>query len=340
MKKKIDVVLVGIGHDHAHFIFTHLIEENSDYNLLGIYIEENTNGFYDMHKKEYEKFTILSENDLYTIKVDAAFIESDDRLLTKLAMIFAHRNIPIHMDKPGGQNKEEFDELIATCKKNNVPLHLGYMYRYNPLIKEAFRIARSGAFGKIYGVNAEMSIRHPESKKDWLNNFNGGMMNFLGCHLIDVIICLLGKPDSVIPYNYRTREDKGEDMGFAILRYGNSISTVNTNCVEIGGYQRRHITIVGENLTIDIAPTEIGVRDYILKSKAIFQCEKVLDGVPVGEVVTEEYDRYQEMIDEFTKIIRKEIAPVYTLEHEQLVHDVLLAACGEYGKEVKLWKQY
>jgi len=181
-----------------------------------------------------------------------------------------------------------------------------------------------------------MSIKHPDSKKTWLDNFKGGMMNFLGCHLIDVIICLLGKPDSVIPYNYRTQEDKGEDMGFAILRYGNTISTVNTNCVENGGYLRRHITIVGENLTIDIAPTEIGVRDYILKAKAVFHCEKVLEGVPLGEVITEEYDRYQEMIDEFTKIIRKEIKPVYTLEHEQLVYDVLLAACGEYGKEVKL----
>ena len=54
---------------------------------------------------------------------------------------------------------------------------------------------------------------------------------------------------------------------------------------------------------------------------------------PIGKMIYGPVDRYEEMFHEFASICKGEIENPYTLEHEQLTHDILLAACGEFGKE-------
>ena len=40
------------------------------------------------------------------------------------------------MEKPGGTDKNMFNELIDVMKKTGKVFHTGYMYRYNPANKE------------------------------------------------------------------------------------------------------------------------------------------------------------------------------------------------------------
>lgn len=334
--KKLNAIMVGVGHDHAHDTFSYLTSEDSSFNLLGVVLVEKDEDNYATYKKDYNQIKMFSlEEALNTKDLDAVFVECDDTLLSKYAKMFAEKKINIHMDKPGSQIKEEFDEVVNICKKNSTVFHLGYMYRYNPSIKEALRLYHSNAIGKILYIEAQMNIYHPCKKRKWLSNFKGGMMNFLGCHLIDVIVSFLGKPDSVISYNTKSEIGVGEDISFAILKYGNYFSTVNSTAIEIDGFSRRHIVIVGEKATIEIAPTEIFM-DGKLYSRSAYKT--IGDNRLIAPGVREygPTHRYKDMFEEFASICRKEIENPYSYDYEIMVHDVLLAACQDYGKEIKL----
>ena len=326
--KKINVVLVGVGHDHAHDAFLYITSSDS-FDLLGIVLDENDNGNYLKWKEDYDKYKHYTVDEvLLNNNVDAVVVESGDTTLTKYATIFASKGLPVHMDKPGSQDKESFDKLIDICRENNAPLHLGYMYRYNPSIKKALEICRSGLVGEIYSVEAHMSINLSKEKRVWLNNFEGGMMNYLGCHLVDLVVSLLGKPDEVTPYLSKSSNDVGIDMALAVFKYKDKYSHINTSGIEFDGFSRRHITICAEKMTIDISPTEI-IKDGELHSVSIYKAPVVVEGVPIGEVTYGPTHRYKSMFEEFASIVRKEKDNPYTLEHEQLVHDILLKACGK-----------
>lgn len=334
--EKLNVVLVGVGHDHAHDAFKYVTSEDSRFNLLGIVLLEKDEDNYALYKQEYDEYEHFTIDEVLALKdLDAVIIETDDTLLSMYAQVFADKKINMHMDKPGSQIKEEFDRVANTCKSNGTVFHLGYMYRYNPSVKEALRLYRSGALGKIYYIEAQMNITHPDKKKTWLKNFEGGMMNFLGCHLVDVVTLFLGKPDSVTSFNISTEERFGNDISYAVLRYGNTFSTVNSTAVEIDGFARRHIVIAGEKGLVEIAPTELFI-DGKLYSRSSY---KTFGDNPDLDWAVKDFGpthRYKEMFEEFVDICRGEKQNPYDYDHEIMVHDVLLAACKEYGKETKL----
>lgn len=72
-------------------------------------------------------------------------------------------------------------------------------------------------------VEAQMSQVFPSTteKRQWLSNFKGGMMFFLGCHIIDIIVSIMGVPKNIVPFIKSTGIDgtKSEDFGMAVLEY-------------------------------------------------------------------------------------------------------------------------
>lgn len=333
---KINVVMIGVGHDHAHDNFIYISKESNSFNLLGICFVEDDEANYKKWKNDYDQCRHFSLDDVLSLNnLDAVIIDCDDRYLSKYAKIFALANIPIQIDKPGSQDKKLFDEVLDIARKNNGIIHFGYMYRYNPSIKDAIQKAKDGVLGKIYYIEAQMNITHPLEKRKWLKNFDGGMMNFLGCHLVDVIVSILGKPDSVTSFNTSSSDEAGNDISLAVLKYGNTMSTINTTAVEIHGFERRHIVIVGEKGVIEISPTEL-FKDGSFYSISKYKTDGTNSNLKDQTIEFGPYHRYKEMFEEFASIVRGEIKNPYTLEHEKLVHDVLLACSKPYGKVTKL----
>ena len=65
-----------------------------------------------------------------------------------------------------------------------------------------------------------MNCYHNVEIRRWLEGYEGGMMFFLGCHLIDLIYRIMGEPQEVIPMNCSTGVDgvTGQDYGMAVLK--------------------------------------------------------------------------------------------------------------------------
>ena len=50
--KKINCVIVGVGHDHAHDIYEYITSEESSFNLFGICLLEKDDEYYQKWKTD------------------------------------------------------------------------------------------------------------------------------------------------------------------------------------------------------------------------------------------------------------------------------------------------
>jgi predicted dehydrogenase len=232
------------------------------------------------------------------------------------------------MEKPGGCELSEFEELIRTVKEKNVVFCPGYMYRYNPYVQELFSAVERGELGEILSVEAQMSRYDKIEIREWLGNFKGGMMFFLGCHLVDLIYRIQGKPEKIYALNHSTGLDgiETEDFCTAVLEYPHGTSFVRTNAVERGGFRRRQLVVIGTEATWEIKPLEWSEESEIVSYRNIAREKK---WKVLGEdSQTEPFDRYHAMLAHFARCVRGEQENEFTPDYELEVYRLLQACCG------------
>lgn len=336
--RKIRIAQIGLNVlSHSGEIF-HTIKTHPDvFEIAGYALVEDERETC-AHKLEYlEGYPELTlEEILSDPTIEAVAIETDEIHLTKYALMAAEAGKHIHMEKPGSQSLEDFEKLISIMRDSGKVLHLGYMYRYNPYISSAIERVRSGELGKIYSTEAHMSRLDATKWREWLNNFKGGMMFYLGCHLIDLVMQLQGVPSEVLAFNSSTGFDgvASEDNALALMRYESGYSIVRTAATEIGGFDRRQLVVMGERGTIEIRPLEGTVPQEERKSRFPHYTrarEALLndEGLCVtNEITTEQYDRYTAMILAFGAMVRGEKENPYTLDYELQLYKTILKCCG------------
>ena len=219
------------------------------------------------------------------------------------------------------------------AKNGNKGFQLGYMYRFNPAILSLYEAVKNGDLGDILYINAEMNCTHTAEKREWLRDYPGGMMHFLGCHLVDVIFRLQGEPEEVIALNQPSGLDsvEADDEGFAVFRYPSGVSFARTTSVEKGGFMRRQFVVVGTEQTWEIRPTEYYrktddeknlLTDYGIKTSTAWRD-------PGAWRTTEPYNRYDAMFRSYYQIARKEKENEYSFEYEKKLYHLILRACGK-----------
>ena len=332
--QRLKVLQIGTAHDHAADIYETLLALPGDYELAGV-CEPNEELRRSAASGRFAKAKWLPLEEALTMPgLDAVIVESEEKKLLEYAQPFADRGIPIHMDKPCGEDYAAFARLINTLEKKNLPFHTGYMYRYNPGVKYCLALKESGKLGDIFSVEANMSVHHCAAKRAWLSRFQGGMMFFLGCHLIDLVYTFCGEPLEVIPCNAATgNEGVGSlDYAFAVFRYAQGVSFIKTCASEVGGNSRRMLAVCGTKGTACVEPLEAG-----LPGPNFWRASPVrtmfLDGNQEGpwqQVQLAPFGRYLDMMHTFARIVRGEQKNPYTYQHELAVQRLVLQACGAW----------
>ncbi len=334
--RKIRIVQIGLGHDHACPIFDSLLNNTDVFEVVGFAVPESEEKDFEDKVKIYrdeKKVPMFTVEEALSIEgLDGAVIETEEINLVKYAQMAALKGLHIHMDKPGGINLAEFEELVSTVKEKNLTFSLGYMYRFNPKIIEAKEKIKRGDLGEIYSVEAHMDCEHIKEKRQWLEAFPGGMMFFLGCHLVDLIYSIQGEPDKVIPMSTSTNSGgvTAKDYGFAVFEYPNGISFTKTCAHECGGFMRRQLVIAGTKGTIEIKPIEYLAEDgknWLCNMREVGESEGW--DVPGKLTTSELYPRYDGMLINFAKIVCGEKENEFTYDYELSLYKLLLKACGE-----------
>lgn len=342
--QKIKIAQIGVGHDHASFIFESLLKQSDFFEVVGYCVCEDEETMYRLHKERlYSRSVEMTLEELLNYPgLQAVTVECNEEYLTKYAKMAVDHQLSVHMDKPGSENHEKFEDMLLEAQEKGLEFHLGYMYRYNPAVQRTMEMIKKGTLGQIYSVEAQMNCLHNPEKRQWLGRFQGGMMFYLGCHLIDLIVQIQGIPKKIVPYNKCTGYDgvTAKDFGMAVLEYDQGVSFAKTSAVEPGGFVRRQLVICGEKGTIEINPLERYIRhsengrDMVTVMREMYQEEAVQNGwnYSFDERTYEPFNRYDDMMRAFADMVRGEKKNPYTTEYEILLHKLLLQACG-YEKE-------
>ena len=326
--EKIKLGQIGIGHNHGEAKMKAARKFPELFEIVG-YAEENERWIEKRGALAgYEGLPRMSVEEIIE-KSDAVLIESDVWDLTKYAKMCVDAGKHIHMDKPASGTLEEYKYVLDTAKAKNLVFQLGYMYRYNPAVLKCFEHIKNGDLGEIYSINAEMSTFHKPDYKQWLTNFNGGIMYILGSHLVDLIVYILGEPQKITSFVKHTGLDgvDFEDNNLAVLEYDKALARIFVSSVEVNGYGRRQLVVSGSRGTVNICPLERPIKMTYSDTQMVDRpWENVCVDVPIQNV--EGNCRYDDMMQDFYAYVKGTKQNPFSYEHDYLVQQVLAEIVG------------
>ncbi|MEE1074771.1 MAG: Gfo/Idh/MocA family oxidoreductase [Acutalibacteraceae bacterium] len=330
--KKIKIAQIGTNaYSHGIEIFNSIKKQSELFEIVGYVLPENERERLPSRIKCFEGYKELTlEEVLNNSEIEAVTIETDEIYLTKYAILAAKAGKHIHMEKPGGRELADFEELISIMKKTGKVFHTGYMYRYNPYVIELMKKIKDGELGDIVSVEAQMNCIQPNCLREWLSELPGGMMFYLGSHLVDLILQIKGTPQKIIPLNKASgiNDISTTDFGMAVFEYDNGISFAKTSAVEFGGFARRQLVVSGTKGTVELNPIEWYLPD--LRNMQTHRATRTEANWNNGgkKEISEPFDRYDNMIKSFAQYVRGEKINPYTLDYELELYKTVLKASG------------
>jgi len=332
--KPIKIGQIGVCHEHASGKIETLKKWPGVFEIVGVVDDRKSTAakFAGTDLKSYKGLKWVTEEELFnTPGLQAVTVETPNTDLVPTALRCMERNLAMHMDKPGGEDLPLFGKLLEGCKKRNLPFQMGYMFRNNPAIQFCQKAVRENWLGDLYEIQADMNHHYGgKPYQQYLSHFKGGIMFNLGCHHIDWIVSLLGRPEKVTPFLRSTPDsaDGAKNHAMAVLEYPHTIVSLTACGLITDGAGGRGLKIYGSNGAIELRPLEhfdgkpLQLRLTLCKGNASY---------PVGTRVIDfenKYGRYDSQLLELAKIIRGEMKNPYTREHDYLTQEVLLAASG------------
>jgi predicted dehydrogenase len=334
--KKIKVGQIGTGHEHASGKMGTFRKLSDHYEVVGIVEPDPELRKRNEKSPTYQGLAWMSEEQLLNtegLQAVAVEVDSADDQLMDIAGRCIDAGMHIHLDKPGGESFGKFKKVLDEAGRRKLTVQLGYMYRNNPAVQFCRKAVQQGWLGQVFEVHCVMSKFSSNSYRKYLSQFKGGTMFIYSCHLIDLVVGLLGKPDRIVPFMRQTRSDAGEmcDNGLMVFEYPKTTVTIRTSTLEVDGYQRRQLVVCGDGGTIDIRPLETfdtrppqALKLQLALSQARDSYKKGYQEVsfpsPPG--------RYDLQLIELAEIVRGKIENPFPLEHELIVQQCLLEACG------------
>jgi len=231
----------------------------------------------------------------------------------------------VWLDKPAGTEWEAFRELIGMANRKGLLLQLGYMFRYNAGFRFILDWVRKGEFGEVFSVRGRMSTYLNEERRRRLSIYQGGILFELLCHLIDIVVALLGRPQRVTSF---LRNDLGTVPAFrdnraTVFEYARAIAILESAAMEVSAFPSRRLEVYGTRGSAILEPFEPqpvlrlcldGDRDGFVKG---------WQTVPV-----EARPRYVASLAALVADIREEKEPDRSLDHELTVQETVLRASG------------
>lgn len=333
-KKRLRYLQIGTGHAHANKLEAYA--ESDDWEVVGIVEEDPALRAAAQKSPLYGKFPILSlEAGLKTPGLEVVGGETEVRDLLRYARMAVDAGFHVHLDKPAGASMAEYRELMKVADAKNLVVQMGFMYRFNPAVQLLHRMLDAGWLGDVFETHAVMSKVIPSKDRQVLDEFPGGTMFELGCHIIDLTISVLGKPDKVTPYPRRsleTPDDSLMDNMLAVFEYPKATATVRTTGLEVEGFNRRHFTVCGTGGTFHIQPLDRPKAIVTLSEEHRFDGEDKVYRKGINEIAFEPpYQRYVGDAADLAAIVRGEKPNPYPSDHDLAVQETVLAAAGMGG---------
>lgn len=331
---RIKIGQIGIGHEHGSEKMVALRRLTEFYDVVGIVEEKDAEWAEKKHRtlNAYKGLKWMTEEELLnTPGLQAVAVETNTLDLVPTATRCMERGLYMHMDKPAGEDIELFGQLLKGCKERNLPFQMGYMFRNNPAMQLCLKAIRRNWLGDIFKVQAGMNHDYGGIPyQQYLASLKGGIMFNLGCHLIDLIVSMLGRPEKITPFLKSTPgvADEAKNNCLTVLEYPHATATLHACSLEVDGLSYRRFKVCGTKGTVELSPLErFDGKPLQMRLTLLEGNEEYSPGTHLVDLGVKT-DRYQDQLLELARIINGEIKNPYTYEHDYLVQEVLLAASG------------
>ena len=333
-KRPLRALFYGQTHEHAPGKLETLKRMGDVYEIAAIVDDfPRKSPMYRDQKWDPAGYRIVSEAEAWVVPdIDVAFVEVTNCDLMEIAGECARRGIPMHCDKPCGEDMDAYRKVVETCRAKGVPMQIGYMYRTNPAVKFCWNAVRRGWLGEVRFVEADMNHAYNhDNYAEYISSFKGGILYSLGCHLIDMVEPMVeGMPRRCTTVLRPAPGDPkwAKSCGAAFMEFPKTDVLIRTSAQMPGGILCRRMRIDGSNGTIDLCPIERFDGERLTLAMTLQK--------PIGEYASGRHiidfgvqtDRYAGQLLELAQMVRGE-RPVEQAQYDRdlKVHELTLAAC-------------
>ncbi len=340
VRPRIKIGQIGVGHVHAYKLGVY--RASPDYEVVGVVEPDDELRRQAESQTAYRGLPWLTQEQLLNMSgLEAVLIETRVRDALDVAAACVGVGKHIHLDKPPGESLPQLRGILQAAARQSLLVQMGYMYRYNPGVVLLRQFLSRGWLGDVFEIDAVMSRLVEPAERRGMAEYRGGMMFELGCHMIDLLVSLMGTPTKITAIQQHTGrvEDGLIDNTLAVFEYPHALATVKASAMEVEGFARRHFVVCGTQGTFHIQPLDDppDQRQFRLPFRLPGESSPVRVALSTSrdpyrkgyqEVPLPKYARYVDDAADMARIIRGEKSTDFSYEHDLTVQAAVLEACG------------
>lgn len=226
--------------------------------------------------EQAQRYATLSRL-LESEELDAALVTVPNDQGAGAAVMLANAKIPFLIDKPVCRTAGEMRTVVEAVAKAGVQCATGYINRFRPTQQKARSIVSSPEFGRVRAVSGylfatDVASRGAEHYLFQRERSGGGVLHWLGCHVIDAVRHLLDSEFTAVHGTLTDAEPKlvdVEELGaFTFRLEGGAVGSI------AAGYVFPHESA---------SPYERSPKDALI---SVWSTKARLDYEPLGEELT------------------------------------------------------
>ena len=337
-QKKLNVVVAGLSHDHAHVI----MNEFKEGKVIISGIVEKDQDLIARYRKSYTLPDSLFYGDLKTaltkLRPDALLAYNPISEHIDVARVALPMQIPLMVEKPLATTTQDAEEMARLSRENSTPLLTNYettWYSSNQTLAEKVKANDFGTIKKMIAKDGHQGPKEIGCSSEFLSwltdpiKNGGGALTDFGCYGANLMTWLQDgkKPIAVTAINRNFKPEiypEVDDDATIILEYENATGIIEASwdwSYSIKGFQ-----VYGDQSS------------YNAVNGNTLEFQKQVDST---EKVTLKDDFYKDHLTYLAAILSGEIIPkndLSSLENNLIVVEILQAASksATTGKRIEL----
>ena len=124
--KKIKIAQIGTSQNgHGNLIWWSLLKQSDVFEVVGYAFPENERNKFPKQAMAFNGYREMTVDEiLNNPDIEAVAVETEEIYLTKYSLMVAKAGKHLHMEKPGGIELFDFENLISVLKSKNLTFSL------------------------------------------------------------------------------------------------------------------------------------------------------------------------------------------------------------------------
>ena len=317
-QRRIKIAFLGVAHSHGPDKLR-ITLTSPDWELIGVWERDPQAAAAARNAGA----RLLSRDEVLKSDAEVIAIESEVKPHGELAIAALEAGKHLHLEKPPADNLADVLRIRKLAESKRRLVQMGYMWRHHPGMLAIFEAARQGWLGDIYLIRGMMNtIVGADRRPEWAL-FHGGQMFEQGCHLMDPMIRVLGKPTRTTTFlrHHGNFADNLFDNCAAVFDYPKAMGVITTSVLQPDATPHRMFEVQGSRGTAILRPIEGPPKLEISLTTAAGPYQKGRN-----EVRLPPYQRYVADFAELARAIRGNLPLTPNWDHEVALQETLLKA--------------